>query len=224
VRLRLNRSGVLAALAGLAVASALGGCVNVDFSSGWFSRPFQFYSRNGGYTFSELKESRSDRPISANDLVDSSGACPPVAAAPAPAPQPRAAVAAAQSAAGMAGEVAPMSPEADPLFGGGIALGMSECDVVHRAGHPSAVALGQKPNGDRTAVLTFDSGPRPGVYRFERGRLMEMDRVEQPPVPKVVKKRPAKRHRRKNSNNRAQLLRQFAVPRSMSEADVPQNV
>ena len=42
-------------------------------------------------------------------------------------------------------------------MGGGIALGMSECDVVFRAGQPTAVQIGKNPNGDRTAVLTYSS-------------------------------------------------------------------
>ena len=48
-------------------------------------------------------------------------------------------------------------------------------------------------------ALTFNSGPRPGVYRFAGGRLTEMDRVEVPqaaaPEPakkKMVKKKPDK--------------------------------
>jgi hypothetical protein len=78
-------------------------------------------------------------------------------------------------------------------MGEGVGLGMSECEVVYRAGAPSNVQLGQNPNGDRTAVLTFAGGPRPGIYRFERGRLMEMDRVAEPaPPPPAVKKKPAK--------------------------------
>jgi hypothetical protein len=63
--------------------------------------------------------------------------------------------------------------------------------VVSRAGAPNSVQLGRNPNGDRTAVLSYQSGPRPGVYHFERGRLMQMDRVEvaEPPP---AKKKPAK--------------------------------
>lgn len=60
---------------------------------------------------------------------------------------------------------------------------MSECDVVTRAGRPTAVTLGRRPNGDRTAVLTFTEGPRPGVYRFVAGRLTEMDRLGEPSPP-----------------------------------------
>ena len=63
------------------------------------------------------------------------------------------------------------------LLGTAVALGMSECDVVFRAGQPNSVQIGQNPNGDRTAVLTYNAGPRPGIYHFERGELMEMDAV-----------------------------------------------
>ena len=74
---------------------------------------------------------------------------------------------------------------------------MSECDVVARLGQPTAVNLGSNPNGTRSAILTFKSGPRPGLYRFNSGCLAEMDRVEVPPPPpqpekkKTVKKKPA---------------------------------
>jgi len=182
VHLGSNRSGALPALA---LAVALSGCANADLNSsqGWFSKPLDLSGRSGGYTFSELQESRNERPITASDLVDGNGACAPL---PAPAPAP------SQSASGNPGASAPVSPDAPSLLGEGVALGMSECDVVYRAGQPTAVQLGKNPNGDRTAVLTFSGGPRPGIYRFERGRLMEMDRVEEPPPAPQVKKKPAK--------------------------------
>jgi hypothetical protein len=73
---------------------------------------------------------------------------------------------------------------------------MSECDVVSRLGQPTSINLGQYPNGLRSAVLTYNGGPRPGVYRFESGRLSEMDRVEAPQPPasekKVAKKKTPK--------------------------------
>ena len=75
---------------------------------------------------------------------------------------------------------------------------MSECDIVARLGQPTAVNAGKSPGGDRAVALTFQSGPRPGVYRFVGGRLTEMDRVEMPaaaPEPakkKMVKKKPDK--------------------------------
>ena len=99
------------------------------------------------------------------------------------------------------GPGAPAAPDAsaDPLLGGAIALGMTECDVVYRAGAPSNVQIGSNPNGARSAVRTYNGGPRPGIYRFEAGRLADMDRVEvaeakpvpKPKKPKLAKKKPA---------------------------------
>jgi hypothetical protein len=174
----------------MAVAIGLLGCADVDANKdSWFAKPFQFVSRNGGYQFSELQETKDrSKVISAGDLVDSNGACPaPLAPAARAAPvQPAPAVAPGNPAD------APPTPDANPLFGGGVALGMSECDIVDRAGAPNSVQLGNNPNGDRTAVLTFNAGPRPGIYHFERGALMEIDGVPAPPAaPKVAKKKPA---------------------------------
>ncbi len=164
----------------LTLAVVLAGCANADVfdtSEHWFSRPFQLVSRNGGYTYSELKEAPTTRQITANDLVDANGACPPLAE---PTPQ-----APAISAAGQ-------PPEASSPLGEGIALGMSECDVVRRGGPPSNLQFGANANGDRTVVMTFNGGPRPGIYRFERGRLTDMDRVEvpSPRAPEVAKRKP----------------------------------
>ena len=71
-------------------------------------------NNNPGYTYSSLGDARVDRAITANDLVDANGACPNYAP---------------QSASPGAGEGA--SPQdGAALFGGGVALGMSECDIV----------------------------------------------------------------------------------------------
>jgi hypothetical protein len=183
VQFRSNHCGVLAALA---TAIALSGCADVDWSTpqAWFAKPLDVTGRKAGYTFSELQETKQQqRPITANDLVNSNGSCPPPAVAPAPPPAPGSQA------------MTPAAPAVDTsaLLGGGVALGMSECDVVFRAGQPSAVQIGSLPNGDRTAVLTFNSGPRAGIYHFQRGALKEMD---SPPMaaapPQAVKKKPAK--------------------------------
>jgi len=168
------------------MAVALAGCANVDIDPNQaFSKPLDvFGTKSGGYTYSDLQESKRTRPIGANELVDANGGCPPLAAPPQPQPSP----APDNQAAAPAG-----SADAASLLGGGVALGMSECEVVYRAGQPTAVQLGQNPNGDRTALLTYNSGPRPGVYHFERGALMQMDRAaEPPPAPQAAKKKPAK--------------------------------
>jgi hypothetical protein len=181
VQLRVNRSGLFAALA---LGAALGGCANLDVDTGqaWFQKPLDIGgSKAGGYTFSELAETKQhQRPITPNDLVDANGTC---AARTVP-----------QSNADSRGNqtVGP-APDTASLLGQGIALGMSECDVVFRAGQPTKTEIGNNPNGDRTAVLTVSSGPRPGMYRFERGSLTEMIRTAQPvPPPQPEKKKPTK--------------------------------
>jgi len=172
----------------------LGGCANNDFdtSGAWFSKPIGVFGSKGGYVYSNLSDgAKQDHPITANDLVDANGACP---AAPAPAPPAPAAQQQSPNAAGGA----QLSADVASLIGGGVAIGMSECEVVGRLGRATAVNLGKTPNGDRSAVITYSSGARPGVYRFAAGRLTEMDRVEAPAPPpkpekkKIAKKKPAK--------------------------------
>jgi hypothetical protein len=170
------------------LAAALCGCANTDLfdqNERWFSRSLDVKGKSSGYTYSEMQESSRNRTLTASDMIDANGACPPL---PAPAaatpPEPTA----AQGPAPI-----PTAPEAAPtLLGQGIALNMSECDVVYRAGAPASVQLGKSQNGDRTLILTYNSGPRPGIYHFEGGRLVDMDRVEvaaPPPDPKVAKKK-----------------------------------
>lgn len=177
------------ALAPLAMVMALCGCgSDIGWDSGWFRKPMDVFGHNAGYSYSDLGEASLSRPITDNDLVDASGNCPLAA------PQQ------AQSAA-----TGPAPPASDAsLPGGGVGLGMSECEVIYRAGHPNSVEIGRNPNGDRTAVLTYLSGPRPGIYRFERGRLMVLDRVAEPaPPPQTTKKKPAKPKKPATGNNAA---------------------
>ena len=162
-----------AALAAMATALFLGGC-SADDASGWFSKPVDLFGRRGGYNFSQLGGAKQERPVAANDLVDASGAC-----ATAPAPE-------AQAAAANPGQSAPGAPDEAGQLRGGVAVGMSECDVIARVGRPAAVNIGNNQNGERTAAITFSSG-----------RLAEMDRVAEPaPGPEQKKldgsKKPAK--------------------------------
>ncbi len=172
------------------MAVALSGCGGFDFdiSSSLFRKPLDVFGNKGGYTYANIGDTRQDRPITAKDLVDANGACP---AAPAASPPPPASDNAAAGGA--------VSSDMASLLGGGVAIGMSECDVVGRLGQATAVNLGRNPNGERNVIMTFNAGPRPGIYRFEGGRLTEMDRVEAPPAPppeaakkKVAKKKPPK--------------------------------
>jgi hypothetical protein len=169
----------------LALAIALCGCSDFDASGSWFAKPLRLYGSNLGYTYTQFDDAKTDHPITANDLVDANGACPRYVV---PSPPP---------AAGAGPGAGPT--DAASLLGAGVAIGMSECDIVARLGQPTAVNVGRGPGGDRAAALTFNSGPRPGVYRFAGGRLTEMDRVEVPQAPapepakkKMVKKKPDK--------------------------------
>jgi hypothetical protein len=67
-----------------------------------------------------------------------------------------------------------------PASLGGIALRMSECDVVRRAGAVEGIELGANERGERSLVLTYLHGPWPGVYRFINGRLVSIDRTAAP--------------------------------------------
>jgi hypothetical protein len=206
VQFQSNHSGVFAALM---LAVALSGCASADvFDSNerWFQRPLDWTGRNGGYTFSELQDSHDkQRPVTQADLVSANGACPPPPMTPMPsaatpsAPMPTTPAAAASEGPGATSP----ADSSDPLLGQGIALGMTECDVVWRAGAPSSVQFGSNPKGNRTAVLTYDGGPRAGIYRFEAGRLMDMDRVEAaaaPEEPKLARRQLKKRKPRQQVN------------------------
>ena len=132
---------VVRGVAALALAFALCGCSDSDTSSSWFSKPLKLFGINLGYTYSQLGDARQDRPITANDLVDPNGACPRYVA---PSPQSR-------LEQGLTPAVRPRRTAAASLLGAGVAIGMSECDVVARLGQPTAVNVGRNPNGDRGA-------------------------------------------------------------------------
>ncbi len=80
-----------------------------------------------------------------------------------------------------------------PLIGG-IALGMTECEAVRRGGQPSNVTIGAGDKGARKVVLTYLSGPWPGIYTFASGRLQEIDAA--PVQPKPAKPAPKKKPKR----------------------------
>lgn len=174
----------------MTVALALSGCSFFD-SGGWFQKPLDVFGSKSGYTYSSLNDARQhERPITANDLVDANGACPAAAATPPPASPPQPTATNPDGSAVNPADIATM-------LGGGIAIGMTECNVVDRLGRANAINIGRNPNGLRSVILTFDVGARPGVYRFEAGRLVEMDELPTPPAPpeptkkKIAKKKPA---------------------------------
>jgi hypothetical protein len=103
-------------------------------------------------------------PVTPADLVDAGGNC-----------------------SGVPGPAA--SGEGVPAVSSVIALEMTECEVVKRAGIAQRVVIGTNERGQRTATLTYINGQRPGLYHFTDGRLSVMEAVlEQPAAPKTAKK------------------------------------
>jgi len=103
-----------------------------------------------------------DRSVGLTELLAPDGQCASLEQAPA-------------GSAG-AGQAQAASP---PL--GGIALQMTECDVVRRAGAVEKFEFGVTDRGERSLVLTYLRGPWPGIYRFAGGRLVSVERAPEPP-------------------------------------------
>jgi len=151
----------------LLTALALGGCALPDLDS--------FRTPDTSTLFRPLSVSNvRDRvlpPVTAEDMVDTEGRCAGSAAVP------------VSSEGGP-----PPDPGNIPLIPSGVALEMTECDVVKRAGAPERVELGTNERSERTAILTYIRGARPGIYHFTAGRLTSMERgPEPPPAPKPAK-------------------------------------
>ena len=188
-----------------ALVAALGGCKNSlqlfqdNNEGGWFSKPLDLFHKPDWAVASAGDMSAPLTPttaIASEELVGADGRCAPspkaAAAAPPPPDRPVGSISGDLARAPMA---APVSNT--PLLGG-VALGMSECEVVRRAGPPSNVnisAAGEQ--GGRRVVLTYSGGTWPGIYTFDAGRLKVVDRApdwqEVPQQPEPVKTKKAKK-------------------------------
>ena len=196
---RVRTGKIVAAVCLSALAGGLGGCTQQLSSlteaqeSGWFSKPINMFSKP---EWARLSNTPADLgpagPIGAEELVSAEGQCAaanePVAAAPVPTPVSTPAATGFEGGL-QGGAGAALAPA--PVIGG-IALGMTECQTVRRAGTPGHVAIGAE-GGGRHVVLTYTSGPWPGIYTFDSGRLKIVDAApgqEKKPEPK---KKPAKK-------------------------------
>jgi hypothetical protein len=78
----------------------------------------------------------------------------------------------------------------------GIAVGMTECDLVRIAGATNQIEIGTNERSERTAVLTYTQGERQGIYRFASGLLVSIEGLPEasrpPPRPKPSRKKPPK--------------------------------
>jgi hypothetical protein len=128
-------------------------------------------------------------PVTPEQMVDAGGRC--AGGAMAADSQPN-----VQASAEQPGGLTPQD-DTSMLLPGGIALGMTECDVVRHAGNPEQVEIGAGERNERTATLTYIHGQRPGIYHFSEGRLKSMERAPEPAVAaKPERKKRAKPARR----------------------------
>ena len=168
---RSNRM-VLRALAMAALVQALGACSS-DLSLNNLTlvpKPETLMRKPDWATFSAGKNDFSLRPLTSADFVNQDGQC--------------AGAASADQAAGAEG--------AAPV--GGIALQMTECEVVRRAGPVEKIDISADERGERTVVLSYLRGPAAGVYRFVGGRLVSIERAPgPPPAPAKSQKSTAKK-------------------------------
>ncbi len=188
-----------------AAALALAGCSSSKFlddknEGGFFSKPIDLFSSpEWAKPATTTVQLGPTGPVKSEDLVAADGQCPPAppepaqAAAPAPVPAADAPKAGIGFEGGLesagSGAAAPA-----PIGVGGIALGMTECQAVRRAGTPSNVAISAGAGGERRVVLTYLGGTWPGIYTFTGGRLKEVDAAPEQSQPKAPpKKRKLKR-------------------------------
>jgi hypothetical protein len=201
-------------------ALLVGGCKNVtgvfeDQNEGGVFKSADIFAKPDWARPSTARVSLGPQgPVGAEDLVGADGRCAPTAQAAEPPPAQAAAPTGADREVGsVAGDLAgPAAPAptrtagadpglqklepAMPQVAGGIALGMTECQAVQRAGVPTNVAISAGDKGERRAVLTFLSGPWPGIYTFADGRLKVIDRAPEQPKPAGT---PAKKTPKKKS-------------------------
>jgi hypothetical protein len=189
-----------------ALAVALGGCASDSFSIANFN-PLRGDDplRTSDYNYFYKRDTRGVGPITAADLIGPDGRC---AFEPAPAvPYPAAPANNAPPPEAAAEPIDPRSnralyftagPQANTQAGipsnagvppevrngpRGVALAMTECQVVQLAGYTDRVEIGAE-GGRRSVTLTYVTGERPGIYRFLDGRLASMERIEGLPQPK----------------------------------------
>src|SRR5262245_59774259 len=199
----------------LACAAVLGLCGCKTFEDqndgGWFSRP-AFTKPDWAKPSTGKINLSLMGPVSAEDLVSTEGQCAAPAAAavqsaeasPSSTEQPQPADRAVGSVAGdLAGAPMPAATPASAANGPGlrrlgpgsaarasgvIGPGMTECRTGQRAGTRSNVAISTGEQCGRNVVLTYLSGPWPGIYTVWGGSVNVVERAPEQPKPEKTKK------------------------------------
>jgi hypothetical protein len=206
------------------LAFTLGGCASdvVSTIGSVNLNPFRGEDalNSADYNYFYKRNASSAGYVSPNDLVGPDGRCafdPTPAYTPGPAAAPESPQAAAPPSSqpinprsnqalyftagpetGRTGAAQAAMPPEVRTGPSGIALGMTECEVVRVAGNTDRVEVGAE-SGQRLVTLTYMSGNRPGLYRFRDGRLVTMDRVEVAAAPPKKAQRVAKSAKPKKS-------------------------
>jgi hypothetical protein len=204
---RIHTVKIVAAVCLTAFGAGLGGCagqlsgLTEAQETGWFSKPMDLFRKpEWARASSASADLGPSGPVKPEDLVSADGQCAASASdavAAAPAPTPVSAPAGTGFDGGL--QTGGAGAGAAPAVVGGIALGMTECQTVRRAGTPSHVAISAGEGGARHVVVTYTSGPWPGIYTFDSGRLKVVDEApgqEKKPEPK---KKPAKKTKTKTA-------------------------
>jgi len=158
---------VAAKISLLALTLALGACTLPDIDSFRAPDTTTFFRP---LSVTNLRD-KALPPVTAEDMVDASGRCAGAVAPPASDDQSSGQTNVSLQVGGV------------PTIAGAIALDMTECDIVKRAGLAEKVEIGSNERNERTATLTYILGPRAGIYHFAEGRLKSMERAPEPPAP-----------------------------------------
>ena len=173
-------------LAAAALAFTLAAC---SLDSGLFSKSDSKTDATFALNQAPKGENRH-RVVTANDLIDANGHCAGEA------PQ-----ALNFTSGPQAGPATPNPPPPGAATGTaapvrtGVGLGMTECEVVRALGHTDRIEISTNERGQRSVTLTYLTGERPGIYRFEAGQLDSLERVDEAPTaakPAKSKKTPKK--------------------------------
>lgn len=130
------------------------------------------------------RKQRALEPAGPNDLVDGNGVCVGGDGAATGTPSEQASDPQGQQAM----QAAPAAPR-------GVALEMTECEVVRAAGRPAEVQISANAAGERTVTMIYATPERP-IYRFVSGRLRVVERGAEP-APEPGTKKPARRPARR---------------------------
>lgn len=148
----------------LAAAAWLSGCASasdlLSKDAEWFSRPSRLFNNELTVGAGPLSQRKA---VAAEDLVGADGSCVGMAI-----PE-------------QTDSTAPGAMPAAVGTNGSFGIDSTECDVVRSAGIPSQTDINANERSERTVVLTYLGGSRPGVYRFTGGRLTSMERAPGPP-------------------------------------------